>query len=323
MVENFKKVLVVGSGLSAYGACVALLERKNLEIDVFDIGLERSYLNQSNNSVPNAKDIKGSFYPYGTNDNRWETKLKSKRMSSSHAYGGYSKVYSGSIFRPSDKDLIDWPKNSIPKEIDYKTIINSLNIEKFDDELNNFPGLNNKSNKENIKRIYLGRARIAYSFIDKDKKVKVPFDSSEKFSEWKFKNKINYFKDRRVLFIVERKNKQVNIESCTKGKIIQSFYDYVYLGCGCVNTTAIVDRSVMGEGKRSYSIKSCPGLLGLHLNLNFKNVLNKTNNNNFKNEEYQLCSYFLEQNNFLTSNLCLILKLEELIKSFLKKLSSD
>ena len=177
---------------------------KNLEIDVVDV--VKKYINQSNNSVPNAKDIKGSFYPYGTNDNRSEIKLESKRISSSHAYGGYSKVYSGSIFRPSDKDLIDWPKNSIPKEIDYKTIINSLNIEKFDDELNNFPILNKKSNKENVKRIYLGRARIAYSFIDKDK-VKVPFDSSEKFSEWKFQNKINYFKDRRVLFIVERKNK--------------------------------------------------------------------------------------------------------------------
>ena len=304
MVKSFKKVLVVGSGLSAYGACVAMLERKNLEIDVVDIGLERSYINQSNNSVPNAKDIKGSFYPYGTNDNRSEIKLESKRISSSHAYGGYSKVYSGSIFRPSDKDLIDWPKNSIPQEIDYKTIINSLNIEKFDDELNNFPSFNNKSNKENIKKIYLGRARIAYSFKDKDKKVKIPFDSSGKFSEWKFKKKINYFKDRRVLFIVERKNKlEVNIESYTERKIIKSIYDYVYLACGCVNTTAIVDRSVMGKGKRSYIIKSCPGLIGLHLNLNFKNVLNKTKNNNFKNEEYQLSSYFLEQNNFLTSNL--------------------
>ncbi len=304
MAESLTKVLVVGSGLSAYGACLALLEKENLKIDVVDIGLERSYLNQSNNLVPNAKDINGSFYPYGINDNRWQTKLKSQRISSSHAYGGYSKVYSGSILRPSDQDLIDWPKNSIPKEIDYRSIIRTLNLEKIDDELSYFSKHNKNSNKKKIKNIYLGGARIAFSFLDKYKKVKVPFDSSKKFNEWQLKNKITYFKDRRVLFIVERNKKlEVNIESYKEKKIIKSTYDYVYLASGCINTTAIVDRSIMGKGKRSYSIKSCPGLLGLHLNLNFKSIFNKTKNKNSKNEGYQLCDYFLEQNNFLTSNL--------------------
>ena len=108
MKESIKKILIVGSGLSAYGTCLALVEKKNIKIDVFDIGLEKSYFNQSNISVPNAKHINGSFYPYGINDNRSETKLISERICSSHAFGGYSKVYSGSILRPSDQDFIDW-----------------------------------------------------------------------------------------------------------------------------------------------------------------------------------------------------------------------
>ena len=94
-----RKVLVIGSGLSAYGACLALIEKENLIIDVIDIGLENSYENQQNKSIPNAKHLKGSYYPYGINDQRWLGKLISKRMSSSHAYGGYSKVYSGSILK--------------------------------------------------------------------------------------------------------------------------------------------------------------------------------------------------------------------------------
>ena len=39
------KVLVVGSGLSAYGACIALLDKNKenkLKIDVIDIGLKNS-----------------------------------------------------------------------------------------------------------------------------------------------------------------------------------------------------------------------------------------------------------------------------------------
>ena len=40
------KILVVGSGLSAYGACVALFEKnrnKKIKIEVIDIGLKKSF----------------------------------------------------------------------------------------------------------------------------------------------------------------------------------------------------------------------------------------------------------------------------------------
>ena len=72
------RVLIIGSGLSSYGATLALLEKENIELDVIDIGLKKSFRNQLNNSIPNSKDISGSFYPYGLNDNRWPVEIISK-----------------------------------------------------------------------------------------------------------------------------------------------------------------------------------------------------------------------------------------------------
>ena len=302
MYSNKKKVLVVGSGLSAYGACLALIEKSNLLIDVFDIGLEENYLNQPNESLPNSKPINGSYYPYGINDKRWKEKLISDRITSSHAYGGFTKVYSGSILRPSDNDLIDWPKNSIPEDIDYKKVIDSLQIENHNDEIDEFFLLNNETKKENKKNIYLGKSKIAYTY-DKSSKCRIPFDSSTKFSKWHLDKKINYIKGRRVLFIKQKgKLLEVNIAEINKKNISKGYYDFIYLACGCVNTTAIVDRSVMGKGIRKYTIKSCPGLLGLHFNIDFLNIIKRFKYRKKQNSNYELCSHFLEQKNFLPSN---------------------
>ena len=67
------KVLVVGSGLSAYGACIALLDKNKeikLKIDVIDIGLNNPNQIKHDCEVFNSKDFKGSFFPYGINDSK-------------------------------------------------------------------------------------------------------------------------------------------------------------------------------------------------------------------------------------------------------------
>ena len=74
------KILVVGSGLSSYGACIALLEKKKnktFEIEVIDIGLGKSSFLEKEYEVPNSKDYEGSFYPYGINDSNSEIKIES------------------------------------------------------------------------------------------------------------------------------------------------------------------------------------------------------------------------------------------------------
>ena len=147
-----KKILVVGSGLAAYGACKAFINRPDLEIELCDIGLKSSYKNQPNKVVPNAKNSNSSFYAYGLNDLRWNVNLISKRICSSHAFGGFSKVWSGSILRPRDEDLIDWPMESIPSDSDYSEIIKSLNVFSEEDELNDLFPLNGIQKIKNQKK---------------------------------------------------------------------------------------------------------------------------------------------------------------------------
>ena len=86
-----KRVLVVGSGLAAYGACLALIESKEVKVDVFDIGLKKNYINQPNIPAANAKDIKSSFFLMVSMIKDGILTLRSKRICSSHALGGFSK----------------------------------------------------------------------------------------------------------------------------------------------------------------------------------------------------------------------------------------
>ena len=133
-----KKILIVGSGLASYGACLALINREDVDIDLCDIGLKKPYKGQPEVSLPNAKGHNSSFYAYGLNDYRWNINLKSKRMCSSHAYGGFSKVWSGSLLRPRDEDLKDWPEDSIPSNEDYESIIKLAPMAPFSDDIIEF-----------------------------------------------------------------------------------------------------------------------------------------------------------------------------------------
>ena len=78
-------VLVVGSGLSAYGALLKLIDIPNITITLFDIGLSSPYQGQNNQEIPNSKALDNSYYPYGLNDLRWNVDLHSKRICSSHS----------------------------------------------------------------------------------------------------------------------------------------------------------------------------------------------------------------------------------------------
>lgn len=301
-MSNKKKVLIVGTGLAGYGACKALLEKKNIEIDVADIGLIKPYKRQPNYNVPNSKDINDSFFPYGINDKRWSVKLFSKRICSSHAIGGFSKVWSGSILRPHEKDLINWPIESVPNSKDYKSIIKSIKIAQRVDSLSKvFPNELTKVKNQNNKSVYFGRSRIAFiNKISKDGvKISLPFDPSESFMKWFKEGLISYSKNQYVTHIVKKDNfLNVFIEEGKKSIIKK--YDLVYLGAGCVNTTAIVDRSIYGEGEREYKIKTVPFLLQILFRIptiNQDKLLNL-----FPGKDlYGLCKYFLENKSRSTS----------------------
>ncbi len=292
MDKATKKILLIGTGLASYGACIALLEKKNIIIDVVDIGLKEAYKNQPNIYVPNAKDKNGSYFAYGINDNRWSLNIQSDRICSSHAYGGFSQAYSGSILKPKEKDMKDWPEKSLPNIESYKKILSTLDINQKFDELDlGFP-INPSGDDNKLKKnSYLGMSRIAISNIDR--KADVPFLSSIEFDKWSKENLINLKRECFVSSIQEHKKKlHVTIETID-GTIIKE-YDHVYLGAGCINTTAIVDRSLYGFGSRNYIIKSAPFLLQLCLKLKLKKYRKTQPNKTRLKDDYGLCKYFLE-----------------------------
>ena len=262
---NFnKRVLVVGSGIAAYGTCLAFFEFQHIKIDVLDIGLRKD-IKINLIYIANGKDLESSFFPYGFNDNRWKIKLISKRICSSHAHGGFSKVWSGSFLRPNELDLANWPKESIPSWDDYKKVIGSLKVNQIYDELDNVFPL--EQSKKLIKKngFFLGRSRIAYSEKLSSENIlkSVPFDTSISFDKWAKDGLISYKKDLFVTHCQTDKSNKIVVTDSSKNPI-KLKYDYVYLAAGCVNTTVIVDKSI-NNGSRKYFIKSAPFLVQAYL----------------------------------------------------------
>ena len=320
------KVLVVGSGLSAYGACIALLDKNKenkLKIDVIDIGLKNSNQIQNDYEVYNSKDYQGSFFPYGINDSKNSFKLYSKRICSSHAFGGFSKVYSGSILRPKSSDLIDWPEEAIPSTQDYERIFSSLDFEPPENDLSDFFLRDIDLQKYNSQNsTILGNSLIAFSrIIDKNgKSISIPFDSSIRFTQWEREKKIKYTNNS---YLVKIKSNGGILIAVIKenNKLIKRKYNKIYLGSGCVNTTAIVDKSLFSKGSRVYSIKSVPSIFQLYLKLPFRNKkqypLKDINNN------YKLCNFFLEHKSKFTSKYWTHTQIGPINEIILKKLKDN
>ena len=120
------RIAIIGSGMSAYGVCSSLCDKSNVAIDVFDIGLSSISTDVSREPPPNSIPSSHSYYPYGCNDTKMPLRLYSKRLCSSHAYGGFSTVYSGSVLLPSDTDFSDWPLAAIPSAAQIATSLAKL-----------------------------------------------------------------------------------------------------------------------------------------------------------------------------------------------------
>lgn len=270
------KVAIVGTGFAGFGAAIALTENSEAEIQVFDIGLKSPFPNQPNRIVPNAKTHLGSFFGYGLNDNRWGVGLVSKRICSSHALGGYSTVYSGSIFYPKDDDLEEWPADSRPKPKNYQAVLAHFNVINADDTLQKeFPviptekSLRNDKNEKSI--ALLGFSRIATAKHDNNQSQKPKiFCTADYFDELIRNGKIKYRPNIYAIKIEKNGNKpRILIENSKGVKELSDEFDAVFLGAGCINTTGIVDRSLYGIGTREYQLKSPRAFFCAFLRLGF------------------------------------------------------
>ncbi|WP_320674089.1 GMC oxidoreductase [Prochlorococcus sp. MIT 1341] len=316
-MTNKKRIAVVGSGLASFGACSALSEDEKILVDIYDIGLTKKELFCTNKAVPNSKLYKGSYFAYGLNDNRWSRKIHSKRICSSHAWLGFSNVYSGSMLLPKSDDLSEWPEGSQPKQIDVDHIIDCLELIRGEDDLDYFFNISSKNEintnderKKDEADLILGHSRIAITRNVKKsgKEMITPFKPEGYLKELIRSSSFNYIPNCNVLsikgtksgnkIIFEKYNTELNQISHEESRV----YDGVLLCAGCINTTGIVDLSIRSlnnniDKTTYYSLYSAPIYLQAYLNLS----INKSSKHS-KIRGSELCSHFLEMRSQSTGN---------------------
>lgn len=269
------KVAIVGSGFAGFGAAVALTENSEAEIEVYDIGLTNPFPNQPRKVVPNAKTHLGSFFSYGINDPRWSVKLTSERICSSHALGGHSTVYSGSILYPKETDLHEWPSTSRPRAVDYKSVLKHIEVLHAQDMLNEeFPVIPTEQSVQDQldceDQSLLGYSRIALVKNSENSSKKKIFSTNEYFQNLIKKKRIGYTTNVFILNIKKSGYKQrLLIENENGKKELTKEYDAIFVGAGCLNTTGIVDRSLHGVGTRKYLLKSPSGIISAFFRISF------------------------------------------------------
>lgn len=266
MTLNKIRVAVIGSGHAAWGACSILVKSESIQLDVIDIGLKCPYPNQPETPVFNSKTCNGSYFPYGINDHRWSVKLESRRMCSSHAYGGFSNVYSGAILAPRTEDLVNWPKDAIPLQSDYLDVLSNIGVLGGEDALEQWSPLlppaeisaypTSASSSVSV----LGFSRIAIQRFNDKKKI-TPFNTSQTFSKHQEHNKINYIGSTYVISL-ERVANGIRIQVQTDGETKWlGPYEAVFVGAGCINTTGIVHRSNWPNKVGEYTVQNTAGFV--------------------------------------------------------------
>ena len=257
-----RNVAIVGSGFAAWGAAVALVRQGDVSVTLFDIGLTQAGSDMANKPVHNAKKCDGSFYCYGVNDPDFPVQLNSLRICSSHAFGGHSNVYSGAVLYPKNHDLSDWPEASLPQAEDYAAVLSKSRILHQPDALDNFfpmpPDFLTISEKKTAETVSVaGMSRIALRQPD-NQNEDLParlFSAREEFKSMVSLGLLAYTGGCYVSHAISRDGR-VELSYNINGSTGAATFDAVFLGAGCVNTTAIVDRSVHPPGSRDFSIRA-------------------------------------------------------------------
>lgn len=253
-------VAVVGSGHSAYGAIQALYDAGIKKITVFDIGLNKIVNSGNYYQNPDARNN----YIYGLNDINYPGELDSKRICSSHSFGGFGNVYTGSMMLPRLEDLRDWPKTSLPTNADYLNVARNFSVLSEDDDLRHWPDLshiNEKRANTNFgedKQHFLGFSRIGYQKSDDNQKL-TPFNPKFFLNKLIKKGAIEYFGGTYVRSVLKMPN-GLALHAIIKGKEeVFGTYDAIFIGAGCVNSTRIVHESLMPSKTKTYFINNVGG----------------------------------------------------------------
>ena len=297
-----KRVAVIGSGFAGYGAIIALQGLNNVEIHLIDIGLTNRLPGQPDIAIPNGKKCKGSFFPYGLNDTRSPVELTSQRICSSHAFGGYSTVYSGSVCYPKNSDLSEWPSDSRPHALDYQAILDSMPVWHEPDALDTqFPMPPNDADLDADPPLHdcvvLGLSRIATKRTVSHPGANVElFTTADALQKLVEEGRVAYHPECYVVRISISGDERILHYNCNGENRTEAF-DAIFVGAGCVNTTGIVDRSLFGAGEREYFLRMTTTTV-----LSFLRVSLRQPESTRTRQLNRLPGFFLEINSSLTGH---------------------
>jgi hypothetical protein len=232
------KVIVIGSGLSALGAIIALRNR-GIKPVVIDIASNHK---ESASSVKNALKETVIY-------NKADPKLQTSRQK-----GGFSDIWSASILCPPACDLKGWDIETLPLAEDYKECTAGIFYTAANDDLNDsfkHPNPPNKKPPEDDAAEYLisklkpaiyrahysasiGRARQLINYEKNE-----IFSSKQKIESMQRKNEITYIADSNVKNIFE-KNNMVYVDFICNGKEQTLEGSSAFIATGAVNTTKIL-----------------------------------------------------------------------------------
>jgi hypothetical protein len=263
-MDNTVTVAIVGSGFASWGAALVLAGNDQVSAKMFDIGLTQADDIDESRDVPNAKPYEGSYFSYGVNDSRYPIELESERACSSHAFGGHSTVYSGATLYPLDCELYDWPEEGRPLSIDYSAVLAKMPLLAEHDDLEGVfkltPAQSDLAWHPGESRGFslAGMSRIALTEISTTSGPETPlrpFCTRDQCEEMISTGAMQYVNECYVVK-VERIDNRLALYFSKNGKIARELFDAVFVGAGCVNTTAIVDRSFNLLGERHYPIQA-------------------------------------------------------------------
>ena len=270
------KILIVGTGPSAYGALLKLCSIPNIEIVVVDNSsiLENNFEDcifeknfDSGNRIPSNLDVydKSGF-------NNSETGPFSSKM-----FGGYSNVWGGTAFPPSNmeeniyKNLdIDLEKyiNHIYKNISIFTSSDckdsSIEVKLTNREQKILKHLNNDILSSYSSNILINQdnphlndknniCRNCNSFKWSCRKDTI-WSTKSFIKDLIEKNKITYINNAELLSFKQEANLKVNCLIKTLQSVKNENFDKIFLGCGPINTSKIVMNSTEVN---ELSIKTC------------------------------------------------------------------
>ena len=275
--------IVVGSGISALGCIIGLLEsnKKVLCIDASDENIENQKKENEENIIFCEQKLPLKNFQF---KNKTKKTFKPLEVIESHSFGGLLNIWGGNCLRFSNDDFKEWPISYDMLKNYYESCEKIMNVSHFNDEISRDLGIEEKNfdlkklnlfsnfikiflrNKKNTNKYIIGLARVAlnnekYTINSKDfiKKLII-----EKKIEYKNNLNLQKFSIRNNLIELDFKNDE------TKKLLTKK----LFIGAGAVQTPKIVINSI--NIKNDLSIKeSQPFYIPcIYFGKNFINDLN-------------------------------------------------